>query len=69
MLVIYTINPEYNSTSLYWFFETRNINKIQPLMLWLNGGPGSSSMTGLFGELGPYKIIINETNDFKINNH
>ncbi|RLN53305.1 hypothetical protein BBJ29_000470 [Phytophthora kernoviae] len=43
----------------YWFFETRapmQIDDRTPLLLWLNGGPGASSMTGLLAEMGPYRI-------------
>lgn len=53
----------------YWFFRNTNATvPLRPIVLWLNGGPGSSSMGGLFGSLGP--IMINKTgateNDWEI---
>lgn len=48
-----TIDVTEDRRLFYWFFDSRNDPVNDPIIIWLNGGPGSSSMFGLFNEVGP----------------
>jgi carboxypeptidase C (cathepsin A) len=43
----------------YWLFNSQSAPTTDPLVIWLQGGPGSSSLFGLFIENGPLKILPN----------
>ncbi|XP_040379265.1 serine carboxypeptidase-like 35 [Oryza brachyantha] len=47
----------------YWFFEAEKEPGKKPLLLWLNGGPGCSSIAyGAAQELGPFLVRSNSEN-------
>jgi vitellogenic carboxypeptidase-like protein len=51
-----TVNKTHQSNLFFWFFPAQNGNTSAPLLLWLQGGPGSSSLFGLFAEQGPIMV-------------
>ncbi|XP_061270238.1 probable serine carboxypeptidase CPVL isoform X2 [Bos javanicus] len=56
-----TVNKTYNSNIFFWFFPAKIEPQNAPVVLWLQGGPGGSSMFGLFVEHGPYIVSKNMT--------
>ncbi|XP_044490106.1 serine carboxypeptidase-like 34 [Mangifera indica] len=50
-----TVNETHGRALFYWFFEATENPEEKPLLLWLNGGPGCSSIGyGEAEELGPF---------------
>nr|GMD22487.1 serine carboxypeptidase II-2 [Ipomoea batatas]GMD87848.1 serine carboxypeptidase II-2 [Ipomoea batatas] len=52
-----TVNQESGRALFYWFFEAVEDPSSKPIVLWLNGGPGCSSIAfGLGEEVGPFHV-------------
>lgn len=52
-----TVNEDSGRALFYWFFEATEDSASKPLVLWLNGGPGCSSIGyGEAEEIGPFHI-------------
>lgn len=51
------VDDESQKSLFYWFFEAAEDPASKPLVLWLNGGPGCSSIAyGLAEEIGPFHV-------------
>ena len=48
---------DYPINTFFWFIEARQSPESAPLTVFINGGPGSSSMVGLFQENGPCEVV------------
>lgn len=51
------IQQNYTINTFFWFVEARQAPASAPLTIWLSGGPGTSSMFGLFNEIGPCQVV------------
>ncbi|XP_021688282.2 serine carboxypeptidase 1 [Hevea brasiliensis] len=52
-----TVNPKAGRALFYYFVESPQNSSTKPLVLWLNGGPGCSSLGyGAMEELGPFRV-------------
>ncbi|GMN60499.1 hypothetical protein TIFTF001_029587 [Ficus carica] len=51
-----TVDGKKNTSLFYYFVEAETDPSTKPLVLWLNGGPGCSSLgVGAFSENGPFR--------------
>ncbi|CAI8028490.1 Probable serine carboxypeptidase CPVL [Geodia barretti] len=55
----FTVNASSNGNMFFWFFPSQSGQTSAPLLLWLQGGPGGSSLFGLFVENGPLYVAKN----------
>ncbi|XP_045763365.1 venom serine carboxypeptidase-like [Maniola jurtina] len=61
-----TVDERYNSNLFFWYFpatekrvwevpESKEKQGQTPWIIWLQGGPGATSLAGLFDEMGPFE--------------
>ncbi|XP_055686489.1 venom serine carboxypeptidase [Lutzomyia longipalpis] len=51
-----TVDAKMNSNLFFWYFPAKTNPHDAPIVVWLQGGPGASSLFGLFTENGPFEF-------------
>lgn len=51
-----TVNAQFDSNMFFWFFPAAYQAAKAPVVIWLQGGPGGSSLFGVFVEHGPFSV-------------
>lgn len=54
---------DYPTNLFFWFVEARQQSDL--LTIWLNGGPGASSLFGMFGGVGPCDVVEKGLNEYE----
>ena len=57
-----SVPGDYPTNLFFWFVEARE--RTESLTIWLNGGPGSSSMYGFFTGNGPCEVVEKGLDDY-----
>lgn len=52
-----TLNKTLGTNTFFWYSAALDGNSTAPVLLWLQGGPGASSLFGMFTEVGPFAIL------------
>jgi len=57
---LFTVDPPNNGNMFFWFFPALNNPETAPVVIWLQGGPGRSSMFGALKLHGPVLTTVDE---------
>ena len=60
-----TVNRTLGNHLFFWLFPSQE-DQTSPLLIWLDGGPGESSMLGLFTAHGPLEIDLEDKGNVKL---
>lgn len=52
----FTVDEAFNSNLFFWMFPSENDYENDPVILWLEGGPGESTMFSIFTQHGPFQF-------------
>jgi vitellogenic carboxypeptidase-like protein len=52
----FEVNATAHASLFFWYWPALSGNASAPLLVWLQGGPGSSSLFGMLVELGPFRV-------------
>ena len=52
-----TVNETLGKEYYYWFVESQNDPSTDPVLLWMQGGPGCSGLLGFWQENGPFRLL------------
>lgn len=63
------VEPKHNSSLFFWYFPSKKGVENSPLVVWLQGGPGATSLFGLFTEMGPYEVVGSKLQERKYSWH
>jgi len=66
---LFTVDPDNNGNMFFWFFPAMKNSETAPVVIWLQGGPGGSSLFGLLKLHGPILTGTDENGNFGVNDN